>query len=68
MDIKTAHAISLKKTKFDIIGNPGSRQIQFGVDQGAQRVTLKPSGKVLHVSVPPGLPNTTSKKVSSIHC
>lgn len=43
-----------------LFSSSGSRQIQFQVGQGDE-VVLKPSGKVLHVSIGPGLPKNSSK-------
>uniref|UniRef100_A0A3B5MZK9 Osteoclast-stimulating factor 1 n=1 Tax=Xiphophorus couchianus TaxID=32473 RepID=A0A3B5MZK9_9TELE len=41
-----------------LFSSSGSRQIQFQAGQGDE-VVLKPSGKVLHVSIGPGLPKNS---------
>ncbi|KAI1715922.1 myosin head (motor domain) domain-containing protein [Ditylenchus destructor] len=67
LDFKQSHLITLKKTRYDI-GTPSPRQIQFSCDStldngrdpfAPPNIQLKPVGKVLQVSVPPGLPNNT---------
>ena len=50
----------VKKGGWGPFSSAGSRQIQFQVGQGDEAV-LKPSGKVLQVSVGPGLPKNSSK-------
>jgi len=44
-------------------GGGGTRYLQFHQTQGDVAV-LKPSGKTLHVSIGPGLPNNTRKRHS----
>ncbi|XP_057689343.1 myosin IEb isoform X2 [Corythoichthys intestinalis] len=48
----------VKKEGWGPFSSSGSRQIQFQPGQGDQ-VLLKPSGKVLHVSIGPGLPKNS---------
>ncbi|XP_077384353.1 myosin IEb isoform X2 [Festucalex cinctus] len=48
----------VKKGGWGPFSSSGSRQIQFQVGQGDEAV-LKPSGKVLHVSIGPGLPKNS---------
>ncbi|KAM3613650.1 uncharacterized protein V6R79_002895 [Siganus canaliculatus] len=48
----------VKKGGWGPFNSGGSRQIQFQVGQGDEAV-LKPSGKVLHVSMGPGLPKNS---------
>lgn len=50
----------VKKGGWGPFSSAGSRQIQFQVGQGDEAI-LKPSGKVLQVSVGPGLPKNSSK-------
>lgn len=50
----------MKKGGWGPFSSSGSRQIQFHSGQGDEAV-LKPSGKVLQVSIGPGLPKTSSK-------
>lgn len=50
----------MKKGGWGPFSSAGSRQIQFQVGQGDEAV-LKASGKVLQVSVGPGLPKNSSK-------
>jgi len=50
----------VKKGGWGPFSSSGSRQIQFQVGQGDE-AALKPSGKVLQVSVGPGLPKNSSK-------
>ncbi len=50
----------VKKGGWGPFSSSGSRQIQFQVGQGDEAV-LKPSGKVLQVSIGPGLPKNSSK-------
>ncbi|XP_034721640.1 unconventional myosin-Ie-like, partial [Etheostoma cragini] len=50
----------VKKGGWGPFNSSGSRQIQFQVGQGDEAV-LKPSGKVLQVSIGPGLPKNSSK-------
>ncbi|KAH7717055.1 unconventional myosin-If [Aphelenchoides avenae] len=59
------HTIQLKKMRFDI-GGPGTRQVHFSCTNAppssldtAPRIALRPSGRILKVEVPPGLPNNT---------
>nr|XP_061789718.1 unconventional myosin-Ie-like isoform X1 [Nerophis lumbriciformis] len=51
----------VKKEGWGPFSSSGSRQIQFQPGQGDQ-VLLKPSGKVLHVSIGPGLPKNSSEE------
>uniref|UniRef100_A0A3B5MV32 Osteoclast-stimulating factor 1 n=1 Tax=Xiphophorus couchianus TaxID=32473 RepID=A0A3B5MV32_9TELE len=44
-----------------LFSSSGSRQIQFQAGQGDE-VVLKPSGKVLHVSIGPGLPKNSTPR------
>lgn len=48
-------------------GGGGTRYLQFHQTQGDVAL-LKPSGKTLHVSIGPGLPNNTRKRHSRIGC
>ncbi|XP_068586061.1 myosin IEb isoform X1 [Cebidichthys violaceus] len=48
----------LKKGGWGPFSSSGSRQIQFQVDQGDEAI-LKPSSKVLQVSIGPGLPKSS---------
>nr|XP_057908698.1 myosin IEb isoform X2 [Doryrhamphus excisus] len=48
----------VKKGGWGPFSSSGSRQIQFQIGQGDEAV-LKPSGKVLHVSIGPGLPKNS---------
>lgn len=50
----------VKKGGWGPFNSAGSRQIQFQQGQGDE-VALKPSGKVLHVSIGPGLPKNSSE-------
>lgn len=50
----------VKKGAWGPFSSSGSRQIQFRSAQGDEAV-LKPSGKVLQVSIGPGLPKNSSK-------
>uniref|UniRef100_A0A4W6DKP3 Osteoclast-stimulating factor 1 n=1 Tax=Lates calcarifer TaxID=8187 RepID=A0A4W6DKP3_LATCA len=50
----------VKKGGWGPFSSSGSRQIQFQVGQGDEAV-LKPSGKVLQVSIGPGLPKNSRK-------
>lgn len=50
----------MKKGGWGPFSSAGSRQIQFQVGQGDEAV-LKPSGKVLQVSIGPGLPKNSRK-------
>lgn len=50
----------MKKGGWGPFSSSGSRQIQFQVGQGDE-VVLKPSGKVLQVSIGAGLPKNSSK-------
>lgn len=50
----------MKKGGWGPFSSSGSRQIQFQLGQGDEAV-LKPSGKVLQVSIGPGLPKNSSK-------
>lgn len=50
----------VKKGGWGPFSSSGSRQIQFQVGQGDEAI-LKPSGKVLQVSIGPGLPKNSSK-------
>ena len=53
----------MKKGGWGPFGSAGSRQIQFQTGQGDEAV-LKPSGKILLVSVGPGLPKNSRKSAS----
>uniref|UniRef100_A0A7N8X9N7 Osteoclast-stimulating factor 1 n=1 Tax=Mastacembelus armatus TaxID=205130 RepID=A0A7N8X9N7_9TELE len=61
----------VKKGGWGPFSSAGSRQIQFQVGQGDE-VVLKPSGKVLQVSIGPGLPknsrNTTQVPEKPFRC
>lgn len=50
----------MKKGGWGPFSSSGSRQIQFQVGQ-VDEATLKPAGKVLQVSIGPGLPKNSSK-------
>lgn len=50
----------MKKGGWGPFNSAGSRQIQFQQGQGDE-VVLKPSGKVLQVSIGPGLPKNSSE-------
>lgn len=50
----------VKKGGWGPFSSSGSRQIQFQSGQGDE-ATLKPAGKVLQVSIGPGLPKSSSK-------
>lgn len=50
----------MKKGGWGPFSSAGSRQIQFLQGQGDE-VVLKPSGKVLQVSIGPGLPKNSSE-------
>lgn len=50
----------VKKGGWGPFSSSGSRQIQFQLGQGDE-ATLKPTGKVLQVSIGPGLPKNSSK-------
>lgn len=50
----------VKKGGWGPFSSSGSRQIQFQLAQGDE-ATLKSSGKVLQVSIGPGLPKSSSK-------
>uniref|UniRef100_A0A3Q3MRQ2 Osteoclast-stimulating factor 1 n=1 Tax=Mastacembelus armatus TaxID=205130 RepID=A0A3Q3MRQ2_9TELE len=54
----------VKKGGWGPFSSAGSRQIQFQVGQGDE-VVLKPSGKVLQVSIGPGLPKNSRGSSSS---
>lgn len=58
LEFLQTHTITLKKTRF----GGGTRQISFHVAGVSQRAELKPNGKVLHVTIGQGLPNTTSER------
>uniref|UniRef100_A0AAQ5X9I6 Osteoclast-stimulating factor 1 n=1 Tax=Amphiprion ocellaris TaxID=80972 RepID=A0AAQ5X9I6_AMPOC len=53
----------VKKGSWGPFSSSGSRQIQFQMGQGDE-VVLKPSGKVLQVSIGPGLPKNSSVRTS----
>ncbi|ETN81932.1 myosin head [Necator americanus] len=55
LEFLQTHTITLKKTRF----GGGTRQITFHLAGVGQRAELKPNGKVLHVTIGQGLPNTT---------
>ncbi|KHJ96578.1 SH3 domain protein, partial [Oesophagostomum dentatum] len=55
LEFLPTHTITLKKTRF----GGGTRQISFHLAGVSQRAELKPNGKVLHVTIGQGLPNTT---------
>ena len=55
-------SFTVKKEGF---GGGGTRYLQFHQTQGDVAL-LKPSGKTLHVSIGPGLPNNTRKRRSHI--
>ncbi|KIH67215.1 SH3 domain protein [Ancylostoma duodenale] len=57
LEFLQTHTITLKKTRF----GGGTRQISFHLQLAgvSQRAELKPNGKVLHVTIGQGLPNTT---------
>uniref|UniRef100_A0A672G2Y0 Osteoclast-stimulating factor 1 n=1 Tax=Salarias fasciatus TaxID=181472 RepID=A0A672G2Y0_SALFA len=57
----------VKKEGWGPFTSSGSRQIQFQVGQGDEAV-LKPSGKVLQVSIGPGLPKNSRKFPPVISC
>lgn len=50
----------MKKGGWGPFSSSGSRQIQFQLGQGDEAL-LKPSGKVLQVSIGPGLPKNSRK-------
>lgn len=50
----------VKKGGWGPFSSSGSRQIQFQSGQGDEAI-LKPAGKVLQVSIGPGLPKSSSK-------
>lgn len=50
----------VKKGGWGPFSSSGSRQIQFQLGQGDEAI-LKPTGKVLQVSIGPGLPKSSSK-------
>lgn len=50
----------MKKGGWGPFSSAGARQIQFQLGQGDE-ATLKPAGKVLQVSIGPGLPRNSSK-------
>uniref|UniRef100_A0A8C5FQY2 Myosin IEb n=1 Tax=Gadus morhua TaxID=8049 RepID=A0A8C5FQY2_GADMO len=52
----------VKKGGWGPFGGAGSRQVHFQVG-GGDEVVLKPSGKVLNVSIGPGLPKSSSESV-----
>uniref|UniRef100_A0A8C5ACH2 Myosin IEb n=1 Tax=Gadus morhua TaxID=8049 RepID=A0A8C5ACH2_GADMO len=54
----------VKKGGWGPFGGAGSRQVHFQVG-GGDEVVLKPSGKVLNVSIGPGLPKSSSESVYS---
>ncbi|CAB3366602.1 Hypothetical predicted protein [Cloeon dipterum] len=70
---KTGHELPLRftnsaefKVKKDGWGGGGIRQVKFELSVG-EKATLKPSGKVLSISIGPGLPeNTKPKTISSV--
>lgn len=60
MSLSSSLEFKVKKGGWGPFSSSGSRQIQFQVGQGDDAV-LKPSGKVLQVSIRPGLPKNSSK-------
>lgn len=54
----------VKKGGWGPFSSAGSRQIQFHVGQGDE-MALKPSGKVLQVTIGPGLPKNSRESESS---
>ncbi|TKR94098.1 hypothetical protein L596_008431 [Steinernema carpocapsae] len=60
LDFKSHHMIAMKQEKFiDRLGG-STRQVVFACDpHGSQSALLQPNGKILNVSVGPGLPNNT---------
>uniref|UniRef100_A0A673ITS8 Osteoclast-stimulating factor 1 n=1 Tax=Sinocyclocheilus rhinocerous TaxID=307959 RepID=A0A673ITS8_9TELE len=57
----------VKKGGWGPFSSAGSRQIQFQMGQGDEAV-LKPSSKVLTVSIGPGLPKNASESVEILSC
>lgn len=47
-------------------GGGGTRQVKFTESQTGEKEILKPSGKILNVSVSTGLPSTTSECIPTI--
>lgn len=59
LNFNTSHQIILKKTRFG--GRFGSRTVKFSKnDNGSDSTQLFPKGKILFVSVGPGLSSSTS--------
>jgi len=60
LSLSSSLEFKVKKGGWGPFSSSGSRQIQFQDSQGDEAV-LKPSGKVLQVSIGPGLPKNSSK-------
>lgn len=55
LEFSQTHTITLKKTRF----GGGTRTVQFHLAGVSPQAELKPNGKILHVTIGQGLPNST---------
>ncbi|KAK0425813.1 hypothetical protein QR680_009401 [Steinernema hermaphroditum] len=64
IDFKPQHTVLVKQERFADRFGGSTRQVVFACNpHGSQRAFLRPNGKILNVSVGPGLPNNTRPQV-----